>query len=481
MIEIKNEEYGQEKKKLKGQYYDQQPQLGKNGPSKIRRQFARGIGTFLIIAASIVFYFLFLRFTNIFTGFGEVLRILKPIFYGLFIAYLLHPIVQRVENVVMPFMENRFDNEETPKKLARGCGIVVALGCAILVIILLCNMVIPELYESIRSMIYTVPYQLTEWVENIQSMTSGESPLSQLLNNALEQGTAYFQTWMQTDLLKQTNIIMTNLTEGVVNIVSEVFYIVIGVIVSIYVLSSQELFLGQSKKLLYAVMTPHRANVTLHIARKSNEIFGGFIIGKLVDSLIIGIICFICLTILQMPYVLLVSVIVGVTNVIPFFGPYIGAIPSAILIILQSPIQGLYFILFILVLQQVDGNIIGPKILGNSTGLSAFWVVFAILLGGGLFGFLGMLLGVPTFAVIYYIAGMIIDQKLIAKKLPTESLKYDERSYVDDVTGEFVAFSQEEISEEEEGFMNRTTEGLKEKTEEIIEGIAEDIQAKVKK
>ena len=178
-------------------------------------------------------------------------------------------------------------------------------------------------------------------------------------------------------------------------------------------------------------MKAEHANMLLHITKKSNEIFSGFLIGKIIDSAIIGVLCFICLSALKMPYTLLVSVIVGVTNVIPFFGPYIGAIPSAVLILLEEPKMGIYFIIFIIVLQQIDGNIIGPKILGNSTGLSAFWVVFAILVGGGLFGIPGMILGVPTFAVIYYIVAMIINQRLEAKNLPQSSEYYDEFSYVE--------------------------------------------------
>ena len=168
----------------------------------------------------------------------------------------------------------------------------------------------------------------------------------------------------------------------------------------------------------------------LHLTKKSNEIFGGFIIGKIIDSMIIGVLCFFGLTLLKMPYILLISVIVGVTNVIPFFGPYIGAIPSAVLILLNDPIKGLYFLIFILVLQQLDGNVIGPKILGNSTGLSAFWVVFSILIAGGLFGIPGMLLGVPTFAVIYYIISMVVNRKLRKKQLPTDTDSYDEQGYV---------------------------------------------------
>ena len=153
--------------------------------------------------------------------------------------------------------------------------------------------------------------------------------------------------------------------------------------------------------------------------------------GKIIDSLIIGVLCFVGLGIFRMPYALLVSVIIGVTNVIPFFGPFIGAVPSTILIMLSDPLKGFYFVIFILVLQQIDGNIIGPKILGESTGLSAFWVVFSILLGGGLFGFVGMIMGVPTFALIYYIVQMVISQKLKRKNLPTDTKCYGYESFVD--------------------------------------------------
>ena len=181
----------------------------------------------------------------------------------------------------------------------------------------------------------------------------------------------------------------------------------------------------------------------MHVGSKSNEIFGGFIIGKIIDSAIIGVLCFIGLSILNIPYTLLVSVIVGVTNVIPFFGPYIGAIPSALLIFLADPVKGVYFVIFIILLQQFDGNILGPKILGNSTGLSAFWVVFSILLGGGLFGFVGMIMGVPTFAVVYYIITMLINHLLEKKKLPLQTSEYGEKSYVDD-SGRFVRENPEE-------------------------------------
>ena len=240
---------------------------------------------------------------------------------------------------------------------------------------------------------------------------------------------------------------MSSLTEGVIGVVNGLIDVLIGFIVAIYLLFGKEKFLGQGRKIVYAFNTPRRANIILHLAAKTNKTFSGFIIGKLIDSAIIGVLCFIGLSILKMPYTLLVSVIVGVTNVIPVFGPYIGAIPSTILILLVDPMKGLYFVIFIFLLQQLDGNVIGPMILGDSTGLSAFWVMFAILIGGGLFGLVGMIVGVPTFAVIYYIIKMLIQQKLEQKKLPIETENYNEKNYVGE-DGAFVV-PAEEVKEEE--------------------------------
>ena len=304
-------------------------------------------------------------------------------------------------------------------------------------------MVIPELYTSIRDMVYTLPDQLNEGLAWLNEIQIDDSTTGKIFDQALREGTEALQNWLRTDLLSQTNILMSNLTSGVINIVNEVMNVLIGIIVSVYVLFSKEKFNAQAKKAVYALMTPPHANLTLHIVTKSNQIFGGFMIGKVIDSMIIGVLCYIGTAILKMPYALLVSVIVGVTNVIPFFGPYIGAIPCIILIGLADPLKGLYFAIFILLLQQLDGNVIGPKILGDSTGLSAFWVIFSILLGGGLFGFIGMVMGVPTFAVIYYIVEMLINYKLEKRNLPTRTQCYDNKSYVTD-DGTYVPVKEQE-------------------------------------
>ena len=406
-IEIKTRE---EKKQREKAYYEEAPQIGGRRPSRIRQQINRGMTVFVIVAACILFYFALLRLGHISDVIFKIIDVLKPVLYGCVIAYLL---------IIL-----------------------------IVLITVLLNMLIPELYSSIRNMVLTLPKQVNDALDKINSIQLEDSTTVAILKNALEEGTTMLTNWLRTDLMTQVNSLMSNLTVGIFNVISEVFNMLIGVIVSVYILYSKEIFARQCKKAVYALFRADRANMVLHITTKSNEIFGGFVIGKILDSAIIGLLCFIGLTILNMPYTMLVSVIVGVTNVIPFFGPYIGAIPSTILIALEDPMKGVYFLIFILVLQQFDGNILGPKILGNSTGLSAFWVVTSILLGGGLFGFVGMVMGVPTFAVIYYIVDMILDNKLKKKKLPVRSDSYDEWSYVDS-SGEYI-HSEEIKSKAEE-------------------------------
>ena len=408
------------------------PAFGGKGPSRIRQSFGRGLTIFLVIAACIILYFAFLRADTLFSVAGTIIEILKPIIDGFAIAYLLNPIVKETDKYLLPELRKKIKKEKTARQFSRAAGILFALLVLFAVIFALLNMLIPELFHSIRNLMETLPGQLNSGIEAIEDLQKEQSTMGLLLGNILNHASETLQNWIQTDLLRQMNIWMTNITTGAMNVLSEVFNFLVGCIVSVYMLFSKELFAAQMKKILYGVMSIEHANMTLHITRKSNEIFGGFIIGKIIDSAIIGVLCFLGLTLLDMPYILLVSVIVGVTNVIPFFGPYIGAIPSAILIALADPIKGIYFLIFILALQQLDGNVIGPKILGDSTGLSAFWVVFSILLGGGLFGFVGMIAGVPTFAVIYYIVKMVVEQKLEKKKMPADTEAYGRVEYLDD-------------------------------------------------
>ena len=437
---------GEELRRRSG-YYINQPVFGKNRTSWLKQQFGRSIAIFLAVAACIFLYFFLLRVDQVSGIVGMFISAAKPIIYGLAIAYLLNPIVKNVDKRLLPFLEERFPEFKKKEQVSRSVGIFVSIVFLLAVVVALLNMMIPELYRSIRDMILNVPSQLSQFVRALSEMNTDHSPLGEMLETIMTEATDFLQNWMRTELMPQINDLMSGFTVGVINVLTEIMNILIGLIVSAYVLFSKEKFSMQCKKITYALFKPSSANMILHLTIKSNEIFGGFIIGKIIDSAIIGVLCFIGLSILDMPYTMLVSVVVGVTNVIPFFGPYIGAIPSAILILLTDPRMGIYFIIFIIALQQFDGNVLGPKILGDTTGLSAFWVVFSILIAGGLFGVPGMILGVPTFAVIYYVVEMLVDNKLEKRKLPTDTASYDEFSYVE-ADGTYIRAEKNILKEE---------------------------------
>lgn len=435
----------------KNEYYTNRPELDTKSTSKLRQYFANGMSLFIVLFSAIVLYFLLLRVNAISDMIGVFIGVSKPIIYGLAIAYLLNPLVKYVEKYVMIFLEKAAPGYKKKKKFSRAVAIFAAIVFLLAIIVALINMIIPELLRSIRSMIITLPPQLNNAIDQMSDFISDDTTMGIFLTNVLTKGIVYLENWMRTDLLTQVNVVMSSVTEGVISFFTEFFNMLIGIFVSIYLLFSKEMFSKQCKKVIYAFWKPSSANMILHLTSKSNDFFGGFIIGKIIDSAIIGVLCFIGLSILNMPYTLLVSVVVGVTNVIPFFGPYIGAIPCAALILLSDPKMGLYFIIFILVLQQLDGNVIGPKILGNSTGLSTFWVMFAILVSGGLYGVIGMILGVPAFALIYYIAKMLIEHNLEKRNLPLETKYYDELSYVTS-DGKYVhSDKKENIIQEEKG------------------------------
>ena len=334
--------------------------------------------------------------------------------------------------------------------MCRGIATLGALAVFILIIVVLLVMLVPQLVESIQGVATTLPSEVQHLIDKTNKYLSSDSEAANFVEDTLIYATNYIKDWAMNDLLPKSNTYLTSITTGLINVFKVLLNIIVGLIVSVYLLFSKETFIGQFKKLNYALFKPKKANIVIQTARKSNEIFGGFISGKILDSMIIGIICYIVLLIMKMPYPVLVSVIVGVTNIIPFFGPFIGAVPSFIIIVLANPIQGLYFLIFVVILQQVDGNIIGPNILGDSTGLSPFWVIFAIMVGGGLFGFAGMLLGVPTFAVIYYIMQEILRYFLRKRDLPQDSSQYIELEKINVATNQPQYFQKEKETNEKD-------------------------------
>ncbi|MDE7063564.1 MAG: AI-2E family transporter [Lachnospiraceae bacterium] len=428
---------------------------------------------FVLFCCCVLFYFAVYRYEGVGAGVSKFMKALQPIIFGLVIAYLMNPVMMFVERNVLRLLDGRLATRKKEKKVARVIGTVCAIVIFILIVALLIYMMIPQLIESISGMINTLPEQTEHFIAWFDDFTKLENQWTKMLEEGMMSAATYLEEWAKTSFLPNIQSYVGSVTSGVISAVKVLVNFLVGLIVAVYVLLGKERFVGQAKKIVYAVFKPVRGNVIIEVVRKSHEIFGGFISGKILDSIIIGLLCYIGLVVLDMPYALLVSAFVGLTNVIPFFGPFIGAIPSVIIIALAEPIKGLYFVIFVLVLQQLDGNVIGPKILGDSTGLNSFWVIFAIMVGGGLFGFAGMLLGVPTFAVIYYLVSRVVNYLLRKRRLPEDTADYVWLDKVDAKNNEMLypqregdvdemEKTQAEFFEQEEDSEERTEESTEE-------------------
>ena len=349
------------------------------------------------IALSIIFFFLIYRFDGFGSAISTLTGILMPFIYGAVIAYLLKPVCNTIEAFLRRFIPEKMKN------LINALSVTFTILFGLLLIYALCMMIIPQLITSVTTLYYTAQANITKfmyWANHLEFIEKNEQ-IMELLNSAYAALNTNLDTWIKNTLLPSMQNILSGAALGVLNVVVVLKNLIIGIIVAVYMLASRKRFVQQGKMVLYSVVKPRWASLITEEVKYADRMFGGFINGKILDSAIIGLLCYIGCLIFKFPSALLVSVIIGVTNVIPFFGPFIGAIPATLLILIQNPIKALWFVLFVLVLQQLDGNIIGPKILGNTTGLSSFWVLFAILLFGGLWGFAGMIVGVPLFAVIY--------------------------------------------------------------------------------
>ena len=349
------------------------------------------------ISLSILFFFLIYRFQGFGDAISKLTGILMPFIYGAVIAYLLKPVCNCVENFLRRLLPEKMGTA------ANMLAVTISLLFGILVVYALIMMIVPQLINSVTALYYTARDNIGDFVEWIskQEFIANNKKLLDFIENSYDSLDANLDAWIKNTLLPSMQNIVSGAAIGVLNVVTVAKNLIIGIIVAVYILASRKRFVQQAKMVLYSLVKPRWANLITEEVKYADRMFGGFINGKILDSAIIGVLCYIACLIFKFPSALLVSVIIGVTNVIPFFGPFIGAIPATLLILIQNPIKALWFVLFVLVLQQLDGNIIGPKILGNTTGLSSFWVLFAILLFGGLWGFAGMIVGVPLFAVIY--------------------------------------------------------------------------------
>ena len=375
-----------------------------------------GLTAFAVVCRVLVFYDTVFQRRVLLLYLRRLLDILAPVFYGFFMAYLLTPVVN--------WFERRLFSRRGGGRWARPasillCWVLVAAGFYVLLRILL-----PQLYGSILTLAGNAEGYYRNVVQWLQRFLEDNPVAERWLTGLVRE---YYQdaaAWLRDTLLPQTQSILTALTTGVVDIVTFLADLLVGTIVSVYLLSTKEKFAATGCKLAYAMCSEKRAAWLIRGVKAVDRIFSRFFRGKLLDSMVVGLLCFLFSSLLQFPYAPLISVVVAVTDLIPFFGPFLGAIPSALLILLDSPIKCLYFVVMIVVLQQLDGNILAPKILGESTGLSSFWVIVAILVGGGLGGILGMFIGVPTFACLYTGIRHFAAWRLEKKGLPIHSYNY---------------------------------------------------------
>lgn len=405
---------------------------------KVNNKYFRwGLTAFLVVAASIIFYYLVFHSSNIKAGVKIITNILMPVVFGLVTAYLLTPILDFLEDkVLLPLCDKcRLKHSKRRESLIRGLGIAITIILFFALIYGLFAMLLSQIVPSIQNIITNFDTYIGNFTRWLNRLLEDNAELGNYVVRMVDKYSVELEVWLNNTVFATTSEVIRTVSLSVISVLKVLWDFIIGLILSIYVLASKEKFAGQAKKIAYAVFEKDTANTVIRNFRFTHKTFIGFISGKIIDSLIIGLLCFIGTTIMQTPYAVLVSVIIGVTNVIPFFGPYLGAIPCSILIFVVDPMHPLncvYFAIFILILQQFDGNFLGPKILGDSTGLTGFWVIFAITVFGGLFGVIGMIIGVPIFAVIYAAIKSLVNTALKKKNMPHETKAYITVGSIDD-------------------------------------------------
>ncbi len=434
--------------------------------NRFQEYITQSLAGFGSLALAILFFFALYEASTIFAAVGKIVSILMPVIYGAVIAFILTPLCNRIQK----WLEKRLPSDEkrAHARLAviKGVSVTASILIALVVVYLILVLMMPQLFDSIVNLVNNVPAmseRILGWIQNAFSSNPDlQTQVIALYDNVGD----YFLDWVQNTLIPQFQTMLNGVSGSIISFLSVLGNLFVGIIVSVYLMFNRRLYAGQAKKALYSLTSPKWGNRILMLVRDISDTFSGFIIGKLLDSLIIGVLCGLILTILNFPYAILISTIVGVTNIIPYFGPFIGAVPCALLLLTVRPILCVYFLILILVLQQVDGNFIGPKILGRSTGLSSFWILFSLLLFGGLFGFVGMLIGVPVFAVIYDLATQGVTYLLRQKQLPEDSHIYESLDSLDPETGGILLRPEKKKKTTREKLSERREKRGKKQTEE---------------
>lgn len=390
----------------------------------MKRYLKIGITGAAILASGILCAFVLFKMPVIISVLKGITEILKPFLYGVVFAYLLAPLCNKIEEKLFQI----FPKAKTKaRRFICFIAIVISLCVAIAVIWLIIMMIIPQVWDSVMKIIQMVPQKLivvNNWIEH---MLENQPELQEYFEEFSSQAESNIDSLLNVDTIQKVQSIINSLSVQLFGVLGVVKNIFLGLLISAYLLGSRKLFGAQAGLILHGVFSDKWAKIIEEEIRYTDKMFNGFLVGKIIDSAIIGLLCFAGTSIMGFEAPAFISVIIGITNIIPFFGPFIGAIPCGLLLLLENPMHCLYFIIFIFVLQQLDGNVIGPKILGNTTGVSSFWVLFAILLFGGMWGVVGMVIGVPLFAVIYDIIRKLVYRGLRKHKRESMITDYEEK------------------------------------------------------
>lgn len=449
-----------------------------------------GLTAFLVIAASILLFVAITNAESIAAGVQKLTNAVMPIIYGFIFAYIFCPIViffeTRVFSKLFPLKKKLQCegcselNVFVKNKPARVLSIIVAVLIFFTLLVGIISAIAPQLDTTIKTLIANIPSYVdtvTGWVNSIfDSYPEIGREITVLVNEAA----SGIRNFLSLDILPQLGDYLGFLTNGLMSLAGILMNIILGLVVSAYCLYSKELFAAQAKKVIYSLFSVKHANGFIGAVRKIHNSFGNFITGTLIDSFIVGCITFVALTVFDIPFALLLSVIMGLTNIIPYFGPFIGAIPSAFLILMEDPLKSLIFIIIVLIIQNLNGNVISPKILGESMGLSSFWVIFAILAGQGILGFWGMIVGIPVFAVVYSTVKTFIASKLKKKQLPSDSVCYTDIKCFDEESKAPVSLSRSlaEKQKRQEEAEQREKEEKRRRRQERLKAITEKSKRK---
>ena len=389
------------------------------------------VAAFLVLISVIVVQTIFVNFKSIYLFFGKILYVLEPILYGLIMTFVMLPFYNNIQLVLNRyFIEDKkrktdVNTLKVKKRAIKFLATFLSVFLWLFIIFGILSLILPELYKSVYALINNLPIYMVKFEQIVQNFEFIENRDSLL--NIVETIVNSSRDFLQNKIIPNIDNLLSNFYSGVITVIRFFFNIVIGLIVMIYMFNLKDKLALQSKKFVYAVFDKNIAENVIEECKYVYKVFVDFFMGKIIDSLIIFVITLIFMHIFNFPYALLVSLLIGITNIIPFFGPFIGGGISFILVVLINPIKGLYLLLFVIVIQQFDGNILGPRILGRKIGIESFYVLVSILIFGGLFGFAGMIIAVPLWVVLARLLSRFIDNLFINKKMSTDYKTYKEK------------------------------------------------------